>query len=81
MKSWTQYMKVLYLLLEDVLVLREWDGGELLLRNPDLRNELTALAAKVSFEWLVAAVKKVDRLVQLVRRNIQKGHCAGRPGG
>ena len=70
-----QYLRVLYLLLEDVLVLREAGEGDASpgLRNPDLRQELTALAAKVSFEWMLAAVKKVDRLVQLVRRNIQKG--------
>ncbi|MCC7498302.1 MAG: AAA family ATPase [Bryobacterales bacterium] len=68
------YLRVLYLLLEDVVVLREFAGGDPpALRNPDLRPELSALAAKVSFEWLLAAVKKVDRLVQLVRRNIQKG--------
>jgi DNA polymerase-3 subunit delta' len=70
-----QYLRVLYLLLEDVLVLRESaaDDSSLPLRNPDLRKELAALAGAVSFEWLLAAVKKVDRLVQLVRRNIQKG--------
>lgn len=68
------YLRVLYLLLEDVLVLREANAGApVTLRNPDLRRELGALAGKVSFEWLLAATRKIDRLVQLVRRNIQKG--------
>ncbi|MCX6620343.1 MAG: hypothetical protein NTY38_04575 [Acidobacteria bacterium] len=69
------YLRVLYVLLEDVLVLRESspEDHSLPLRNPDLRLELALLAATVSFDWLLAAVKKVDRLVHLVRRNIQKG--------
>jgi len=33
---------------------------------------LNALAGKVSFEWLRAAVERVDELVMLARRNIQK---------
>jgi hypothetical protein len=34
--------------------------------------ELQAIARKVSFDWLRRAVEKVDQLVELVRRNIQK---------
>src|ERR1035438_4611018 len=41
-------------------------------RNEDLRAELEAVARKVSFGWIRAAVKKVDDLAGLIRRNIQK---------
>lgn len=64
------YLEALYLLLEDVLLLQ---NSESRLRNPDIRPQLDALASRVSFEWIRTAVKKVDELVELVRRNIQKG--------
>jgi DNA polymerase III subunit delta' len=41
-------------------------------RNQDLRAELEAVARKVSFGWIRGAVKKVDDLAGLIRRNIQK---------
>ncbi len=63
------YLRVLYTLLRDLLVLRE-TGGEI--RNRDLRGQLETLAAKVSFTWIRSAVKKVDELAELLRRNIQK---------
>jgi DNA polymerase III subunit delta' len=63
------YLKVLYTLLRDLLVLRE-AGGEI--RNRDMRQQLEPLAQKVSFAWIRAAVKKVDELADLLRRNIQK---------
>jgi DNA polymerase-3 subunit delta' len=63
------YLDVLYILLEDVLRLSH---GVPSVRNDDVRAELEALAGRVSFEWLRAAVAKVDELVELVRRNIQK---------
>jgi DNA polymerase III subunit delta' len=63
------YMKVLYDLLRDVLVLRE-SGGEI--RNQDLRRELDAVAQQVSFAWIRRAVGKVDEVVEFIRRNIQK---------
>jgi DNA polymerase III subunit delta' len=63
------YMKVLYDLLRDVLVLRE-SGGEI--RNHDLRKELEAVAQRVSFPWIRRAVGKVDDVVEFIRRNIQK---------
>ena len=62
-------LKVLYGLLRDLLVLRESGGA---IRNQDIRPQLEALARKMSFDWLRAAVGKVDELVRLVRRNIQK---------
>jgi DNA polymerase III subunit delta' len=64
------YLDVLYILLEDVLLVQQRAVG---LRNPDTRPQLEALAARVSFEWVRTAVKKVDELVELLRRNIQKG--------
>jgi DNA polymerase III subunit delta' len=63
------YMKVLYDLLRDVLVLRE-SAGEI--RNQDLRQELEAVSQRVSFAWIRRAVSKVDELVEFIRRNIQK---------
>jgi DNA polymerase-3 subunit delta' len=63
------YLEVLYLLLEDVLRL---SNGFTAIRNGDIRTELQALAQRVGFDWLRAAVRQVDELVDLVRRNIQK---------
>ena len=64
------YLKVLYMLLEDLLVLHE--GGSRL-RNIDLERELRALANVISFEWIRKAVGRTDELVDLSRRSIQKG--------
>jgi DNA polymerase-3 subunit delta' len=63
------YLKVLYDLLRDVLLLQQGTGK---LRNQDIRRELEPLAAKVGFPWIRRAVAKVDELAELVRRNIQK---------
>jgi DNA polymerase-3 subunit delta' len=63
------YLKLLYDLLRDIAVLHE---GRLEIRNTDLRNELSALAQRVSRKWIISAVKAVDDIAELVRRNIQK---------
>jgi DNA polymerase-3 subunit delta' len=63
------YLEVLYALLGDVARLGH---GVSEVRNQDVAGELRAVAAKVSFEWLRAAVERVDELVELARRNIQK---------
>lgn len=63
------HLKVLYDLLRDVLVLRESGGA---VRNEDLRAELDSVARNISFGWIRQAVKKVDDLAELIRRNIQK---------
>jgi len=63
------YLGVLYVLLEDVLLIREHPER---VRNRDLADRLAKLAAEVSFDWLHAAVRRVDELSELVRRNIQK---------
>lgn len=63
------YLNVLYILLEDVLLLQH---GSTRIRNRDLERDLAALAGRVRFEWLRTAVRKVDELVEMMRRNIQK---------
>ena len=52
-----------------LMVLRE--GGSAI-RNADLRNELSALAAKISRRWIIRSVAAVDEVAELLRRNIQK---------
>ena len=63
------YLEALYILLEDLLRLA---NGVAPIRNEDIRPELEALARNVTFEWIRKAVGRVDTLVELVRRNIQK---------
>ena len=60
---------MLYELLRDLLLLSVGGGP---IRNQDIRRELEPLAARVEFAWLRQAVAKVDEILQLVRRNIQK---------
>ena len=60
---------MLYGLLRDLMILQE-SGGDI--RNSDMRGELTVLANRVSRKWIVRAVKKVDEIAELLRRNIQK---------
>ncbi len=64
------HLKTLYELLRDLLVLQQ-GGGEI--RNGDIRRDLETLANKVDFAWIRKAVAKIDEIVELVRRNIQKG--------
>ncbi len=64
------HLKTLYELLRDILVLQQGSGE---IRNQDIRSELEALARKVDFAWIRKAVAKADEMVELVRRNIQKG--------
>jgi DNA polymerase-3 subunit delta' len=63
------YLKLLYELLRDMTVLHD---GRSEIRNTDLRNDLSALAQRVSRKWIISAVKAVDEVALLVRRNIQK---------
>jgi DNA polymerase-3 subunit delta' len=62
-------LNMLYGLLRDLMILRE-SGGDI--RNSDMRGELTVLANRVSSKWIIRAVKKVDEIAELLRRNIQK---------
>jgi DNA polymerase-3 subunit delta' len=63
------YLKVLYDLLRDLLLLQQGESG---IRNQDIRRELEALAPHLQFSWIRKAVGKVDEIAQLIRRNIQK---------
>ena len=63
------YLKVLYDLLRDLLLLHQ---GSDEIRNQDIRRDLEALAAKVEFTWIRKAVAKVDEIAEFLRRNIQK---------
>jgi DNA polymerase III subunit delta' len=63
------YLKLLYDLLRDITVLRE---GGTAIRNFDLRSDLGILAQRVSRRWIIHAVKSVDEIAGLLRRNIQK---------
>jgi DNA polymerase-3 subunit delta' len=63
------YLKLLYDLLRDLTVIGESGTA---IRNVDLRAELAALSARVSRKWLINAVKSVDEIAALLRRNIQK---------
>jgi DNA polymerase III subunit delta' len=63
------YLKVLYELLRDLLILQQ-SGGEI--RNQDIRRELESVASRLSFIWIRKAVARVDEIAELIRRNIQK---------
>ena len=63
------YLKVLYDLLRDLLVLSQHTET---VRNQDIRRELESLASRVQFSWIRKAVVQVDELADLLRRNIQK---------
>lgn len=65
------YLRVLYLLLEDLLWLRH--APQVALRNFDIRRELEGLARVIDFEWIRKAVQRTDELIDLLRRNIQRG--------
>jgi DNA polymerase-3 subunit delta' len=64
-----QYLEVLYSLLEDTLRLMH---GAQAGRNADIQRDLEALSGRVSFEWVRKTLTRVDELVELARRNIQK---------
>jgi len=63
------YLKVLYDLLRDLMLL-ETNSGEI--RNVDIRRDLETLAPKLDPRWIRKAVTRVDEIAQLIRRNIQK---------
>jgi DNA polymerase-3 subunit delta' len=64
------YLKLLYELLRDITILSE--GSDRPIRNVDARNDLNAIAGRVSRAWIINAVKGVDEVAALLRRNIQK---------
>lgn len=64
------YFKILYGLLEDLLLLMH---GKTSVRNQDIAGDLTKLAARVNFAWVREAIAFTDELIGLQRRNVQKG--------
>ena len=68
------YLKVLYSLLEDLVIVLAAGGASTQpsIRNIDLRGEYEALAARTTFEWIARAVEQADEIAGLLRRNIQK---------
>lgn len=64
------YFRPLYGLLHDVICLQ---AGSDSIRNRDLMDRLSTVAAHVSFDWVREAVELTDELVSLQRRNVQKG--------
>ena len=71
-------LNILYVLLEDVLLLSEGAGE---IRNADIRRELEALASRVSFRWIRAAVHRADELSDAGAAQYSKEHRTGRVGG
>jgi DNA polymerase-3 subunit delta' len=63
------YLKPAYSILEDILAASQ---GRESLRNIDVKEAVCAIATRVPFEWMEHAVKAVDELALMVRRNIQK---------
>lgn len=68
------YLRVLYDLLRDLLVLHEGAGAlqNAAIKNQDIRRELEPLAARIEFAWIRKAVVRVDEIAMMMRRNIQK---------
>jgi DNA polymerase-3 subunit delta' len=63
------YLKLAYGLLEDVLAVSQ---GQPAAVHRDIQQRVAILAQRVSFGWIEKAVKSVDELAVMVRRNIQK---------
>lgn len=63
------YLKLAYGLLQDLLAL---SNGRQPAKNRDVQSRLLAIAQTVPFAWIDRAVRCVDELVLMVRRNIQK---------
>lgn len=63
------YLKLAYGLLEDLLVVRHGRNPQ---KNRDVHTRLAKIAEAVNFGWIERAVRCLDDLVLMVRRNIQK---------
>ena len=63
------YLKPAYSLLEDILVSR---NGRPALKNLDVQQRISRISDAVSTSWIERAVRCLDDLVLMVRRNIQK---------
>ncbi|MBV8454484.1 MAG: DNA polymerase III subunit [Deltaproteobacteria bacterium] len=63
------YLKLGYGLLEDLLSVQ---FGRPPVRNRDIGPQIAAISGHVTFKWIEQAVRILDELVEMVRRNIQK---------
>jgi DNA polymerase III subunit delta' len=63
------YLKPAYAVLEDIL--RLWQGVPGI-KNRDIERRIEAISQVVTFGWIEHAIRCVDELVQMVRRNIQR---------
>jgi DNA polymerase-3 subunit delta' len=63
------YLKMAYGLLEDVLAAGQ---GKPPVQHRDIQPRIAGIAQRVDFSWIEQAVKGVDELTLMVRRNIQK---------
>lgn len=63
-----QLLRTLYALLEDLLMLKE--GTPDLVRNVDIKGELTRLASSLEFDWIVAASERLAEVERGMRRNL-----------
>jgi DNA polymerase III subunit delta' len=63
------YLKLAYSLVADVLAASQ---GEFPAQHNDIRQRIGAIAQRVDFSWIEQAVRSIDELVVMVRRNIQK---------
>jgi hypothetical protein len=63
------YLKPAYNILEDILRVKHGRAPE---TNRDILQTIEALSAHVDYRWIEKAVRLLDELVLMVRRNIQK---------
>jgi DNA polymerase-3 subunit delta' len=70
-ESFENILTLLYSLLTDLLELSQGPKNSFS-RNPDLQAELTALAEKIDFEWVLRATQGLDQLESRLRRNISR---------
>ncbi|MDQ2774796.1 MAG: DNA polymerase III subunit [Acidobacteriota bacterium] len=63
------HLKLAYGLIEDILRMTQRQPA---MRHRDIQPQIAAISERVTFAWIERAVRYVDELVQMVRRNIQK---------
>jgi DNA polymerase III subunit delta' len=63
------YLKIAYNILNDIL---RTQCGQQPAANRYASERIRKIAARVTFSWIEHAVRNIDELVQMVRRNIQK---------
>ncbi len=63
------YLKLAYSVVEDVLRVHQ---GRPAATSRDLQPRIAAISQRITFEWIERAVRLLDELVEMGRRNIQK---------